>query len=106
MTVDFIRSLRTPSSERFILKDAGGDIGALDLHYLRDGTVQATLILIEAAGTPESQVPALLTHIDEVLLPEVSLDDRKLVFTVVMGRVLGAFESQRGSDSTAEQQTD
>lgn len=38
--------------------------------------------------------PALLTYLDDMLLPDASLDDRKLAFTVVMGRVYGAFEAE------------
>jgi hypothetical protein len=100
MPIEFVRSLRTSSSERFLLRESAADVGALDIHYLRNGTVQATLIVIEGAGIAESQIPDLLTHIDEVLLPEVSLDDQQLVFTVVTGKVLGSFESSRDINHT------
>lgn len=93
MSQDFVRLLRTPTSERFLLRRAGTDVAALDLHYLPVGTVQATLIVFEHSGILESEIPSILTHIDEVLLPDVSLDDRKLLFTVVVGRVLGSFEA-------------
>ena len=43
----------------------------------------------------KSEISDLLVHVDEVLLPDVSLDDKKLIFTVVSGRVLGAFEPTR-----------
>jgi hypothetical protein len=42
----------------------------------------------------ERDVPALLAHIDEVLLPEVRLDHKNLLFTVAVGRVLGAFQAE------------
>lgn len=67
------------------------DISVLDIHYLDNGTVQATLTAFEGMVT-ESEIPDLLQHVDEVLLPDVSLDDKKLVFSVVIGRALGAFE--------------
>jgi len=91
-----IRLLRTPSSERFLLQERERDCGALDLHYLSDGSVHATVIIYEG-GIAESDVPNLLTQIDENLLPSVSLDDKKLIFTVVMGRVLGAYEAEKQS---------
>jgi hypothetical protein len=87
----FVRLLRTSSSERFALRRRDEDMAVLDLHYLGDRTVQATLILFEDAGVSTEQAPALLTEIDEVLLPEARLDNHTLIFTVVSGRVLGAF---------------
>ena len=68
------------------------DIAALDIHYLEDGRVNATLIAFEGM-IEESEIADLLARVDEILLPDVSMDDKKLVFTVVSGRVLGAFEA-------------
>jgi hypothetical protein len=93
MELTFTRVIRTPHSERHVLRRGGADFAALDLHYLLDGTVQATLILYEGSGVEEEDVPPLLTHIDEHLLPEVQLDHKNLFFTVVVGRVLGAFQA-------------
>lgn len=93
MEIAFARLLRTPTSERHLLRRNDTDFASLDLHYLQDGTVQATLVVFDGSGIEEAAVPDLLTHIDEVLLPEVRLDDRNLTFTVVMGRVLGAYEA-------------
>ena len=89
----FVRVVRTPSSERHLLRRDGSDFAALDLHYLSDGTVQATLILFDGSGFDEGDLPDLLTEIDELLLPEVRLDEHNLVFTVAVGRVLGAFSA-------------
>jgi hypothetical protein len=91
----FVRLLRTPSSERFLLQLADRDAAVLDLHYLGDHTVQASLLVYDGAGLGESDVPALLERIDEILLPEVRLDDKTLTFTVAVGRVLGAYEAVR-----------
>lgn len=90
--IGFLRLLRTQSSERYIIRRRESDIASLEIHYLPNGTVQASLVAFEGM-IEESDIPDLLVHIDEALLPEVSLDDRKLVFTVVVGRVLGAFEA-------------
>jgi len=94
-TPHFVRLLRTPASERFLIRLRDDDVASLDLHYLQDLTVQATLVLFEGSSIAEPDVPDLLNQIDEVLLPEARLDDRTLSFTVVVGRVLGAFSAER-----------
>jgi hypothetical protein len=84
-----------------VLRDDGNDFAALDLHYLQDATVQATLVVFEGSAFDESRIPELLTYIDEALLPEVRLDDKNLTFTVVFGRVLGAFSAEGSAGSTS-----
>jgi hypothetical protein len=88
---DVVRTIRTSTSERFLLRRRGNDIAALDLHYGLGNRCDGTLIVFEGSGIEESHVPALLKEIDERLLPDASLGDRNLAFTVVVGRVLGAF---------------
>ena len=95
MDIFINRLLRTPSSERVLLRRDGTDFAALDLHYMSTGAVQATLIVFEGSWVKEGDVPALLTEIDEFLLPEVCQDDKNLTFTVVFGRVLGAFAAHQ-----------
>ena len=92
MTIEYVRAFRTPSSERFFLRHLGAEFGCLELHYLMNGTVQALLILYEDAPKPTEDVGAILKHIDDVLLPEVSLEDLKLLYSVFTGRAAGAFE--------------
>ena len=72
-------------------------------HYLQNGTVQATLVIFEASGIEEADVPDLWNQIGEVLLPEVRQDDSNLTFTVVMGRVLGAYQAERELPATTKQ---
>ncbi len=91
MDFHLTRTLRTPYSERFLLSDGDGDFAALDIHYLLDGKVNATLTLFESAKVSEAEVPALLSQIDDMLLPDVSVEENNLIFTVVKGKVLGAF---------------
>ncbi|HEX3999019.1 MAG TPA: hypothetical protein VHX65_10745 [Pirellulales bacterium] len=92
MIARFIRALRTASSERFILQaKEGQDAAVLDLHYTATGNIAGTLILLEHGGISEAMVPDLLQEIDEVLLPEVTIDHRKVSFTAVIGRVVGHF---------------
>jgi hypothetical protein len=85
------RTLRTPYSERFLLSDGDGDFAALDIHYLLDGRVNATVAVFDGAKLRESDLPALLARIDDMLLPDVSVEENNLIFTVVMGKVVGAF---------------
>ena len=91
MNLQFVRAIRTPHSERFLLRDGSRDVAALDIHYLASGKVDGTLILFEDAGIGEDQVPPLLSQIDEMLLPDVSIAEQNLSFTVVSGRVFGAY---------------
>ena len=92
MTFHATRILRTPHSERFVLRRTnGGEFAALELHYLSDGTVAGTLILFEEAKVAESEIPEILRSIDDDLLPEVSVAQHNLSFTVVTGRVIGSF---------------
>src|SRR5262249_29795 len=91
MTIEYLRAFRTPSSERFFLRHLGSEFGCLELHYLMNGTVQALLVLYENATRPTEDTRAILKHIDDVLLPEVSLDDLKLLYSVFTGRAAGAF---------------
>jgi hypothetical protein len=98
MNLTFSRLLRTSSSERHLLRRGDVDFGALDLHYLPNGTVQATLLVFDGSGVSESDIPDLLTQIDELLLPEVRLDQENLTFTVAIGRVLGAYAAEHDAE--------
>lgn len=95
------RTLRTPSSERFLALSAGPDaaeVAAVDIHYLPGGTVTGTVIVLESAGWTEDQIPALLRSLDEEFLPDVDLESGGLTYTVVVGRVLGNFEASATGD--------
>jgi hypothetical protein len=92
MTYRFVRTIRTLSSERFVLQDsAGNDAAALELHYLGDRRVSGTLILLGPNGVPDDQIPDLLKEIDELLLPDVSVQEGNLTFTVVRGSLAGSY---------------
>lgn len=92
MRFDIIRTLRTATSERFILqREPGQDAAALELHYLDRGRVSGTLLLLENSGFGDEDLPALLSQLDEILLPDVSIEEGNLTFTVVRGHVLGTF---------------
>ena len=92
-----IRTFRTMTSERFLVqKKEGEDSAAIDLHYLADGHVAGSVFLFDHAGIEDAQVPDFLKHIDEALLPWVSLEDRTLTFTVVRGHVVGDFQPDKG----------
>jgi hypothetical protein len=99
MNLSWKRTLRTASSERFLAQREGRDVAAVDLHYLANGTVAGTVILLKEAGWRESDVPALLGSLDEDFLPDVDLDHGNLNYTVVIGEVLGNYEAEKNSKS-------
>lgn len=93
MNVTWKRTLRTPSSERFLALKDGKEAAAFDLHYLANGTVAGTVILLRSAGWTEADVPKLLALLDEDFLPDVDLQQGTLVYTVVFGEVAGNYQA-------------
>lgn len=87
------RTLRTNSSERFLATRDGKDVAAVDLHYLANGTVSGTVILLKHAAWKEEDIPRLLQSMDEDFLPDVDLASGTLTYTVVIGEVVGNFEA-------------
>ncbi len=87
------RTLRTPASERFLALKDGSEAAAVDLHYLANGTVSGTVILLRSAGWKEEDVPGLLASLDEDFLPDVDLASGTLTYTVVQGDVLGNYQA-------------
>ncbi|MBM3793887.1 MAG: hypothetical protein FJW31_07415 [Acidobacteria bacterium] len=85
--------MRTSSSERFLAVRDGKDVAAVDLHYLANGTVSGTVILLKEAGWQDADIPTLLRSLDEDFLPDVDLERGTLSYTVVMGEVLGNWEA-------------
>ncbi|MBM4002757.1 MAG: hypothetical protein FJ295_05635 [Planctomycetes bacterium] len=95
MKVQFTRALRTSSSERYLIHiDGTGDDAALDLHYLADGTVAGTLIVLDKQYASKEMVAVIVEEIDRMLLPSVSVTEGNLSFTVVKGSVIGTFTAQ------------
>lgn len=87
------RTLRTTSSERFLAQKDGKDAAAVDLHYLANGAVTGTVILLREAGWTEDDIPKLLASLDEDFLPDVDLASGTLTYTVVQGDVLGNYQA-------------
>lgn len=94
MTLTWKRTLRTPSSERFLALRNGADVAAVDLHYLTNGTVAGTVIILKGSGLDESNIQDLLSSLDDEFLPDVDLSTGNLTYTVVLGEVLGNWEAQ------------
>ena len=88
------RTLRTASSERFLLLRDGQEAAAVDVHYLDSGTVSGSVILLKSAGWTEEEIPKLLKSLDDDFLPDVDLDRGTLAYTVVMGELIGVFEAE------------
>lgn len=91
MYSSLVRTVRTASSERFLVRRDATDCAVLDLHYPAPGRAIGTLILLEGAGLTTDDVPDLLTRIDTDLLPDVSFEDGTLEYSVVVGRAVGTF---------------
>jgi hypothetical protein len=93
------RTLRTTSSERFLALREGKEIAAADLHYLSNGVVAGTMTVLEDAAAPggwsEEAVGELLRSLDDDYLPDVDIDAGNLIYTVVVGKVLGNFEATK-----------
>jgi len=97
MNITWKRTLRTPSSERFLALRDGHDMAAVDLHYLANGTVAGTVIILKGAGLDESNIEQLLSALDDEFLPDVDLERGNLTYTVVLGEVLGNWEAEKPS---------
>jgi hypothetical protein len=94
MSFSWKRTLRTASSERFLGLQEGVEVAAVDLHYLGDGRVAGTVILLRGHAWDEERVRGLLRSLDEDYLPEVDLASGGLVYTVVIGEVWGNYEAE------------
>lgn len=89
--ITFIRTLRTPGSERFLLAIDGKESAvSVDVHYLHNNGVAATLCVLDSR-IADDQIAGIIEHIDEVLLPEVSRAEGNLHFSVVRGNAVGDF---------------
>lgn len=87
------RTLRTPSSERFLAFCDGTEIAAVDLHHLPNGTASGTVILLKSASWTEDDIQTLLSSLDEDFLPDVDLAHGTLTYTVVTGEIVGNYEA-------------
>jgi hypothetical protein len=94
MNITWKRTLRTPSSERFLALYHGKEAAAVDLHYLPQGNISGTVIVLQSSGLKESEIPTLLSSLDDEFLPDVDLSDGNLSYTVVMGELLGNWQAE------------
>ncbi|TAE77084.1 MAG: hypothetical protein EAZ65_00730 [Verrucomicrobia bacterium] len=99
MSLSWKRTLRTASSERFLALRDGTEVAAIDLHYLANGSVAGTVILLKSSGLRESDLQELLSAFDDEFLPDVDLDHGDLVYSVVIGEWLGNFEASANSET-------
>ena len=97
MNLTWKRTLRTPSSERFLAQRGGNDVAAVDLHYLTNGTIAGTVIILKDSGLDESNIQPLLSALDDEFLPDVDLEHGNLTYTVVLGEVRGNWEAEKPS---------
>ena len=94
MNLTWKRTLRTASSERFLALRDGKDLAAVDLHYLANGAVAGTVIILKGSGIKDEDIPTMLSALDDEFLPDVDLEHGNLTYTVVLGEVLGNWEAE------------
>lgn len=94
MNLTWKRTLRTPSSERFLALHKDQDAVAVDLHYLANGTIAGTVIILKNSGIKDEYIPALLSALDDEFLPDVDLSHGNLTYTVVRGDVIGNWDAE------------
>jgi hypothetical protein len=97
MNLTWKRTLRTPSSERFLAIRDGKDLAAVDLHYLANRTVAGTVIILKSSGLKDADIEPLLSSLDDEFLSDVDLEHGNLSYTVVLGEVLGNWEAEKPS---------
>ena len=59
MNLTWKRTLRTPSSERFLALHKDQDAVAVDLHYLANGTIAGTVIILKNSGINMEEVSTM-----------------------------------------------
>jgi len=96
------RTLRTASSERFLAFRDTVEVAAVDLHYLANGTVAGTVILLKSANLKEANIQPLLASLDEDFLPDVDLAHGTLTYTVVIAELLGNYEAYHTPDPASK----
>lgn len=75
--------------------EVGRDVASLDVHYLGDGSVVGTLVILCDSVSAEDEIKAVLQYFDESLLPMASLDEKNLSFTVLRGHLVGQYEHEK-----------
>jgi hypothetical protein len=90
----FQRTVRTPTSERFVVSLGEIDLACFEVHY-GNGQVTGSLLVLDSKVS-EEEVCELVEEFDELYLPDVSLDQGNLIFTVVRGVVVGTLEHPKG----------
>lgn len=91
--LNFTRTIRTSSSEQFLVQnDEGADVAVADIHFAETGSVSVTLTILGEVPHNKHDAQILVEAIDRQLLPMASLDDKNLVFNVVAGKFVGVFE--------------
>lgn len=82
------RSLRTPSSERFVALRGHRAVATADLHHTADGRVVGMVVFDESAGWTDEQIADLVAALDEDLLPGADAASSTVVLTTVVGRLV------------------
>ncbi len=86
----FERETRTPYSDSFTIDDEGGElVGRVDLHFVPNGIVHATLCVED--GLSEDDLEGLIADIDERLVMTADPYREEFVVSVWRGRNGGVY---------------
>ena len=96
--VSFIRAIRTPNSERFLIQQKSNedqDVAVIDMHFLENQIVSATLIILDEEYHGGDFANWLVEVFDSRLLPMACINEGDLNFTVVEGKIAGQFTNNK-----------
>ena len=99
--VNFVRAVRTGSSERFLIQEENNtdqDLAVIDMHFLENQIVSATLIILDEKYYGGEFANWLVEAFDSRLLPMACINEGDLNFTVVEGRIAGQFTNEKFDD--------
>jgi hypothetical protein len=88
------RSIRTPSSERFVALRGHRAVATADVHHLEGGRAVGMIVFDESAGWNDEQIADLVAALNEDMLPAISVAKGTLMLTTVVGRLMTNHEPE------------
>ncbi|NNM84913.1 MAG: hypothetical protein HKL96_04035 [Phycisphaerales bacterium] len=85
------RTCRTASSERYILSLLEEHVASLDLHFVSDDQIEATLVVLNAEVLAESELTALLDTLHHRLFADSEHRRIRARFMVMYGKFQGEY---------------
>lgn len=92
----FAREARTASSEAYVIEVEGEAMGRVDLHFLTNTAVAATLCIPQTFD--ETDIEDLIAEIDERLVLSHDADRADFIVTVWRGAAAGTYSESTDDD--------